>query len=77
MFTERQENKIEIIPPFYIIQCRVSDIVEKDGEEISRKYTRYVRYPGDNLENDCYEVRAVAEALWTTEIINNYKNSIT
>ena len=33
-FTERQEYKLEIIPPYNIIQCRRADIVEKDGVEV-------------------------------------------
>ena len=33
-FTERSEHKLEIIPPYSIIQCRRADIVEKDGVEV-------------------------------------------
>ena len=48
-FTERHEHKLEIIPPFNIIQCRRADIVEKDGVEVGRTYHRHVRTPGEDV----------------------------
>ena len=38
-FTERCEHKIEIIPPYNILQCRRADIVEKDGVEVDANIT--------------------------------------
>ena len=75
-FTERQEHKLEIIPPYSIIQCRRADIVEKDGVEVGRTYHRHVRVPGEDVSGDCAEVQAVANALWTTEVIAAYQASI-
>ena len=72
-FTERQEHKLEIIPPFQTIQCRRADIVEKDGVEVGRTYHRHVRCPGDDVSEDCAELQAVATALWTQEVINAYQ----
>jgi len=69
VFTERFENKLEIIPPYSIIQCRRADIVEKDGVEVGRTYQRTVSYPGDDVSEDCAELQAVANALWTPEVI--------
>ena len=75
-FTERQEHKLEIIPPFNIIQCRRADIVEKDGVEVGRTYHRHVRVPGDDVSEDCAELQAVAAALWTDEVVAAYQASI-
>ena len=75
-FTERQEHKLEIIPPYQIIQCRRADIIEKDGVEVGRTYHRHVRVPGDDVSEDCAELQAVAAALWTSEVINAYQTSI-
>jgi len=72
-FTERQEHKLEIIPPFQIIQCRQANIVEKDGVEVGRTYHRHVRSPGDDVSSDCAELQAVATALWTQEVIDAYQ----
>lgn len=75
-FTERQEHKLEIIPPYSIIQCRRADIIEKDGVEVGRTYHRHVRSPGDDVSEDCAELQAVAAALWTQDVIDAYKASI-
>ena len=75
-FTERQEYKLEIIPPYSIIQCRRADIIEKDGVEVGRTYHRHVRFPGDDVSEDCAELQAVAGVLWTQEVIDAYQASI-
>lgn len=76
-FTERSENKLEIIPPYSIIQCRRADIVEKDGVEVGRTYHRTVYCPGDDVTGACLEVYAVANALWTSGVVANYQASLT
>ena len=75
-FTERQEYKLEIIPPYSIIQCRRADIVDKDGKEVGRTYHRHVCHPGDDVTGECAELQAVAAALWTQEVIEAYQASI-
>jgi len=75
-FTERHENKIEIIPPYSILQCRRADIVEKDGKEVGRTYHRHVKVPGSDMTGECHEIQAVASALWTEELIAAYKASV-
>ena len=75
-FTERHEHKLEIIPPFNIIQCRRADIVEKDGVEVGRTYHRHVRVPGEDVSEDCAELQAVAAALWTDDVVAAYQASI-
>lgn len=68
-FTEHQEFQIQVEPPFSILQCRRSDIVKKDGVEISRQYHRHVRVPGEDVSNDCQELQVIAAALWTPEVV--------
>jgi hypothetical protein len=75
-FTERHEHKIEIIPPYSILQCRRADIIEKDGVEVGRTYHRYVCSPGDDVSEECDELQAVAGALWTPEVIAEYQASL-
>jgi hypothetical protein len=72
-FTERFEYKLEIIPPYSIIQCRQADIVEKDGVEIGRSYHRTVYCPGADVSEAPQEVQDVAGALWTAAVIDTYK----
>jgi hypothetical protein len=75
-FIERHEHKLEIIPPYSIIQCRRADIIEKDGVEVGKTYHRHVRVPGDDVTGDCTELQAVAAALWTSEVIAAYQASL-
>lgn len=74
-FTERVEYKIEVIPPYSVIQCRKATIVEKDGAEVGRTYLRHTVSPGDDLTNECDDVKNVAAALWTPEVIAAYRAS--
>ena len=72
-FSERQEHRLEIIPPHNIIQCRRADIIEKNGVEVGRTYHRHVRVPGDDVSEDCAELQSIATALWTQEVIDAYQ----
>ena len=75
-FTERHEHKIEVIPPYNILQCRRADIVLKDGVEVGRTYHRHVKVPGSDMTGECDEMQVVANALWTPEIIDAYQTMI-
>ena len=75
-FTERQEYKLEIIPPHNIIQCRRADIIEKDGVEVGRQFHRMVHSPGDDMTNACAEAQSVATALWTDAVVAAYQASL-
>ena len=75
-FTERFEYKLEIIPPYSVIQCRRTDIIEKDGVEVARSYHRHVCSPGDDVSEECSELQAVAAALWTSEVVDAYEAAI-
>ncbi len=75
-FTERTDNKIEIIHPYNLLQCLRADIVEKDGVEVGRTYHRHVKTPGSDMTGECAEMQAVATALWTTEVVDAYNAMI-
>lgn len=75
-FTERKEHKLEIIPPYSVIQCREANIVEKDGVEVGKTYHRHVCVPGDDVSAECPELQATAAALWTPEVIAAYQASL-
>ena len=74
-FTERSEHKLEIIPPYSVIQCREANIVEKDGVEVGRTYHRTVHTPGSDVSSACPAVQAVASALWTIEVVEAYSQA--
>lgn len=74
-FTEHVEYKEEILPN-QTIQIRRADIVKKDGVEVGRSYHRNVVHPGDDVTGEPAEVQAIANALWTAEVVAAYKASI-
>ena len=55
------------------IQVRKSTIIEKDDIEIARTYHRHVLSPGDDISNEDSRVQAIANVIWTEEVVNAYK----
>jgi hypothetical protein len=55
------------------IQVRTATIIERDGTEISRSFHRHVVSPGDNVSNEDPKVQAIANAIWTEEVIAAYQ----
>ena len=75
-FTERQEYKVEVIPPYNILQIRRADIVEKDGVEVARSYHRHVLTPGSTYSAEPQVVQKIAAALWDAQAIAAYEASL-
>jgi hypothetical protein len=61
-------DQIELVETNHI-QVRTSTIIERDGTEISRSYHRHVLSPGDDVSNEDIKVQAIANAIWTEEVI--------
>ena len=55
------------------IQIRNANIIERDGIEIAKTYHRHVINPLDDITNEDAKVQAIANAIWTEEVINAYK----
>ena len=68
-------DKIEIVET-NSIQIRTATIIEKDDVEIAKIYHRHVICPGDDITNEDAKVQAIANAIWTKEVIEDYKNFI-
>jgi len=58
------------------IQVRTANIIEKDGIEIARTFHRHVLSPGDDVTNQDPKVQAIANAVWTEEVIAAYQASL-
>jgi len=58
------------------IQVRTATIIERNGTEISRTFHRHVVAPGDNVTNEDPKVQAIANAIWTDEVIAAYRASL-
>jgi hypothetical protein len=55
------------------IQIRTATIIEKDGIELMKSYHRHVKHPGEDVSNEDAKVQAVANAIWTVEVISAYQ----
>jgi hypothetical protein len=64
-------DKIELLEN-NSIQVRTANVIDKDGLEISRTFHRHVLNPGDDISEQDPKVQAVANAIWTEEIIATY-----
>ena len=67
-------DKIEVLES-NSIQVRTANIIEKDGVEIARTFHRHVVEPSNDISKEDAKVQAVANALWTEEIIAAYLES--
>jgi hypothetical protein len=54
------------------IQVRTATIIEKDGVELTRTYHRHVKHPGEDVSNEDSKVQAIANVIWTAEVIQEY-----
>lgn len=73
--TKRLEYKEEILPN-QVIQIRTTTVLEEDGVELARNYHRHVVSPGDDVSGEIQEVKDIAAALWTEDVIKAYKASV-
>ena len=76
MLTERTvEDKIEIVGDYKHIQVRTAVVIERDGVEISRSFSRHVVAPdisADDLANESTEVQAICNAVHTQAVKDAY-----
>lgn len=75
MLTEQSViDQIEVTRQGFV-QVRRADLVFRDGVEIAKTYHRHSLAPGDDLSNEDAKVAAVAQAVWTSEVIAAYQAS--
>ena len=68
-------DKIELIEN-NSIQVRTATVIEKDGTELTRTFHRHVVAPGADITNEDPKVQAIANTIWTEEIIAAYQASL-
>ena len=77
-----ENDKIEVVNKWNI-QVRTATVIKEDGKELNRSFHRNVLVPGtldasDNLvdtdlSGEDADIKAIAEAVWTTQIKPDYK----
>ena len=73
-----EKQKVDLIEVIEngTLQVRTANIIEKDGTEIARTFHRHVLSPGDSIVNEDPKVQAIANAVWTEEVIAAYQASL-
>ena len=82
--TKTTENdKIEVVGQYKAVQIRTATVIKEDNKELTRTFHRKVLHPGtlddsDNLvdtdlSGEDSDVKAIAEAAWTTQVKADYK----
>ena len=66
-------DKIEVVGDFSHVQVRVATVIKRDGQEISRSFSRHVVAPGDNYADEDAKVQAICAAVHTQDVIDAYK----
>ena len=74
MLTERTvEDKIEIVGEFKHIQVRTATVIERDGVEISRSFSRHVVAPdASDITGESAEVQAICNVVHTQAVKDAY-----
>ena len=76
LLKQKVQDKIEIVSAFKHIQIRYSNQIVEDGNVISESYERTVVSCGDYDAADAHNVRAIADAVWTADLVAAYQVSI-
>ena len=59
-----------------VIYYREVARVFRDGEQIAQSYARASVAPGDSLDGSPSQVAAIAQVVWTPDVIEAYKASL-
>ena len=72
---ETEIGKIEVVGSWNV-QVATDTVIKEDGKEISRSRHRHVLNPNSDISKEATEVQAVANAVWTDTVKDNYKKFV-
>jgi len=67
-----EQDKIEVVGVHKHIQIRTATIIEEDGAEISRSFSRHVVSPDTDTSGESDDVKAIAAQVHTDAIKTAY-----
>ena len=65
-------DKIEVLENG-VVQVRQAQVITDSGNEIARNFSRWVLTPGEDVSTQDAKVKAICEAVWTSEVISAYQ----
>jgi hypothetical protein len=73
MLTERTvQDNIAVVGDFKHIQVRTATVIERDGVEISRSFSRHVVAPDADITGESADVQAICAAVHTQAVKDAY-----
>ena len=63
-----EQDKIEVVGPFKHIQVRTATVIEEDGVELSRSFSRHVVAPDSDSSNESADVKAMVAQFHTDTV---------
>ena len=63
-----EEDKIEVVGEFKTIQVRTATIIEEDGVELSRSFSRHVVAPDSDSSKESADVKAMVAQFHTDAV---------
>ena len=67
-----EQDKIEIVGEYKLVQVRTATVIKRDGVEISRNFHRHVVSPDDDISGESAEVQAICNAVHTDAVKSAY-----
>ena len=71
-----EQDKIEVVGQHKFIQVRTATIIEEDGVEISRSFSRHVVSPDSDSSKESADVKAMVAQFHTDEVKAAYKKHL-
>ena len=68
-----EQDKIEVVGPHKMIQVRTATIIEEDGVELSRSFSRHVVSPDSDSSKESADVKAMVAQFHTDSVKAAYK----
>ena len=59
-----------------VVQVRQAQVITDSGNEIARNFTRWVLTPGEDVSIQDAKVKAICNAVWTSEVISAYQAQV-
>jgi hypothetical protein len=69
---ETQQDKIEIVGDYKMVQVRTATVIKRDDEEISRSFHRHVVAPDADISGESDDVKAICAVVHTDAIKTAY-----
>ena len=73
---EIEIGAIEVVGEYKAIQVATDTVIKEDDKEISRSAHRHVLTPDEDISSQDDEVKAVCNAVWTSDIKSAYETAM-